>query len=62
MATETTGPTLTEIEAARRGLEGIARVTPVYGSDTLSRLAIKTAYPSKVILNAALIPDLAPAP
>jgi threonine dehydratase len=38
MATETTGPTLTEIEAARRGLEGIARVTPVYGSETLSRL------------------------
>jgi threonine dehydratase len=39
MATETTGPTLTEIEAARHGLEGIARVTPVYGSETLSRLA-----------------------
>src|SRR5205814_5421207 len=39
MATETTGPTLTEIEAARRGLEGIARVTPVYSSETLSRLA-----------------------
>jgi threonine dehydratase len=39
MATETTGPTLAEIEAARRGLEGIARVTPVYGSETLSRLA-----------------------
>src|SRR5947207_11371 len=38
MATETTGPTLTEIEAARRGLEGIARVTPVYASETLSRL------------------------
>ncbi|MDP9308539.1 MAG: pyridoxal-phosphate dependent enzyme, partial [Actinomycetota bacterium] len=38
MATETTGPTLTEIEAARRGLAGIARVTPVYGSETLSRL------------------------
>jgi threonine dehydratase len=38
MATETTGPTLAEIEAARRGLEGIARVTPVYGSETLSRL------------------------
>src|SRR4029450_1611585 len=38
MATETTGPTLTEIEAALRGLEGIARVTPVYGSETLSRL------------------------
>jgi threonine dehydratase len=38
MATETTGPTLTEIEAARRGLAGVARVTPVYGSETLSRL------------------------
>src|SRR3954463_290947 len=39
MATETTGPTLTEIEAARRGLVEIARVTPVYGSETFSRLA-----------------------
>jgi threonine dehydratase len=39
MATETTGPTLAEIEAARRGLDGIARVTPVYGSETLSLLA-----------------------
>ena len=39
MATETTGPTLTEIEAARHGLAGVARVTPVYGSDTFSRLA-----------------------
>jgi threonine dehydratase len=39
MATETTGPTLTDIEAARRGLDGIARVTPVYGSETLSLLA-----------------------
>ena len=38
MATETTGPTLTEIEAARRGLEGVARVTPVYGSETFSQL------------------------
>jgi threonine dehydratase len=38
MATETTGPTLTEIEAARRGLAGVARVTPVYGSETLSQL------------------------
>ena len=38
MATETTGPTLTEIEAARRGLAGIARVTPVYGSETVSQL------------------------
>jgi threonine dehydratase len=31
-------PTLPEIEAARRRLEGVARVTPVYRSDTLSRL------------------------
>ena len=38
MATETTGPTLTEIEAARRGLADVARVTPVYGSETFSRL------------------------
>ena len=38
MATETTGPTLTEIEAARRGLAGVARVTPVYGSETVSQL------------------------
>jgi threonine dehydratase len=39
LATETTGPTLSEIEAARRGLADVARLTPVYGSDTLSRLA-----------------------
>jgi threonine dehydratase len=38
MATETAGPTLVEIEAARRRLRGIARVTPVYGSETFSRL------------------------
>ena len=38
MATETTGPTLTEIEAARRALVNVARVTPVYGSETFSRL------------------------
>ncbi len=37
MATETV-PTLREIEAARERLEGVARVTPVYGSETLSRL------------------------
>ena len=41
MATETTGPTLTEIEAARRGLADVARVTPVYASDTFSRLAAR---------------------
>jgi threonine dehydratase len=39
LATETTGPTLTEIEAARHGLAGVARITPVYASDTFSRLA-----------------------
>ena len=39
MATETTGPTLTEIETARRGLADVARVTPVYGSETFSHRA-----------------------
>jgi threonine dehydratase len=38
LATETTGPTVAEIEAARAHLEGVARVTPVYGSETFSRL------------------------
>ena len=38
MATETAGPTLADIEAARARLEGVARVTPVYGSETFSRL------------------------
>jgi len=32
------GPQLTDIEAARARLDGVARVTPVYGSETLSRL------------------------
>jgi threonine dehydratase len=32
-----TAPTLAEIEAARRRLEGVARVTPVYPSETISR-------------------------
>ncbi|HEY2218764.1 MAG TPA: threonine ammonia-lyase [Gaiellaceae bacterium] len=36
MATKT-APTLAEIEAARERIEGRARVTPVYGSATLSR-------------------------
>ena len=36
MATET-APNLRDIEEARRRLEGIARVTPVYGSETFSR-------------------------
>jgi len=34
-----TAPTLRDIEEARERLSGIARVTPVYGSETLSRLA-----------------------
>jgi len=38
MATKT-APTLADIEAARARLEGHARVTPVYGSATLSREA-----------------------
>jgi threonine dehydratase len=33
-----TAPTLAEIEAARRRLDGVARVTPVYSSETFSRL------------------------
>jgi len=41
LATETV-PTLAEIEAARARLEGVARVTPVYGSETFSRLAGRT--------------------
>jgi threonine dehydratase len=47
LATETAGPTLTEIEGARRGLADVARLTPVYGSDTFSRLAGR-----KVVLKA----------
>ena len=38
MAVTKTAPTLPEIEAARSRLEGVARVTPVSRSDTLSRL------------------------
>jgi len=34
-----TAPTLSEIQEARARLDGIARVTPVYGSETLSKLA-----------------------
>src|SRR5262245_59723142 len=33
-----TAPEVTDIEAARARLDGVARVTPVYGSETLSRL------------------------
>ena len=39
MAIQTAPPTLRDIEEARERLSGIAQVTPVYGSDTLSRLA-----------------------
>jgi threonine dehydratase len=38
-ATETAPPTLPDIEAARARLDGVARVTPVYASETLSRLS-----------------------
>ena len=38
MAT-TTGPTLADVEAARGRIADHARVTPVYGSETLSRRA-----------------------
>ena len=38
MAVTETAPTLPEIEAARSRLEGVARVTPVSRSDTLSKL------------------------
>src|SRR5204863_279515 len=37
-SSESMGPKLTDIEAARARLDGVARVTPVYGSETLSRL------------------------
>jgi threonine dehydratase len=42
----TTGtvPTLREIEAARERLAGIARPTPVYGSETLSRLTGRAVH------------------
>ncbi|HVS84548.1 MAG TPA: threonine ammonia-lyase [Gaiellaceae bacterium] len=39
MSTTRTAPGLPEIEQARARLEGVARVTPVYRSETLSRLA-----------------------
>jgi threonine dehydratase len=39
LATETTGPTVAEIEAARARVAGIARETPVYSSETFSRLS-----------------------
>ena len=39
MAATETAPTLPDIEAARARLDGVARVTPVYRSETLSRFA-----------------------
>jgi threonine dehydratase len=39
MATQVTAPGLPEIERARERLGGVARVTPVFPSETLSRLA-----------------------
>ena len=36
--TATTAPSLSDIEEARERLDGIARITPVYGSETFSRL------------------------
>jgi len=39
LAATETAPTLPDIEAARALLDGVARVTPVYRSETLSRLA-----------------------
>jgi threonine dehydratase len=45
-ASGTTGqpPTLADVEAARGRIAGIARVTPVYPSETLSRLAGRTVH------------------
>jgi threonine dehydratase len=39
LATTRVRPGLPDIEAARARLDGVARITPVYGSDTLSQLA-----------------------
>jgi threonine dehydratase len=39
-----TAPKLSEIEEARARLDGIARVTPVYGSETLSKLIGRDVY------------------
>jgi threonine dehydratase len=43
MATKTQ-PTLADIEAAGRRLEGIARVTPVYSSETFGRMCGRTVW------------------
>jgi threonine dehydratase len=39
-----TAPTLAEIEAARKRLEGVARVTPVYPSETISSRAGRRVF------------------
>ena len=39
MATTSVRPGLADIEAARARLDGVARITPVFGSETLSQLA-----------------------
>jgi threonine dehydratase len=39
-----TAPRLADIEDARRRLDGVARVTPVYSSETFSRLAERTVW------------------
>lgn len=39
-----TGPTLADIEQARSRLAGIARETPVYGSETFSRIANRDVW------------------
>src|SRR5919109_5187688 len=43
MATRT-GPTLADIEAARERIAGLARQTPVYSSETLSRLSGRRVF------------------
>jgi threonine dehydratase len=39
-----TAPTLAEIEEARRRLDGVARVTPVYSTETFSKLAERQVW------------------
>ena len=39
-----TTPTLTDIETARARIDGIARVTPVFSSETLSRLSGRAVH------------------
>jgi threonine dehydratase len=40
----TTAPTLADVEAARARIDGIARITPVYSSETFSRLTGRTVW------------------